>query len=315
MPTYHPLLAAWLRGHHGVVPRSQLACLDVTPGDLKAMLRCGELVVVWEGVYRHALWPDTSLSRCAALCAADPTLVVSCGGAARIWQFRRCTRVDLHVSGTGTGLCFSGGPVHHRCPIMPIGHVHCRADGIRLTSPARTVFDLSKHLRINDIESIIEQGLRRSLFDIPTLYGVGALLCRQGRAGSAVFAAVLSSRPTWRRAADSHPEIDLRNALSVAGVRLEPQVTLVLHDGQTVHPDLGDPAVGFYIEIDDHEWHGGRLDAAYDRRRDRQARLVGARIERVSTDEIQLMPPSLVTSLVTAYWQQRTLWLSGRSAT
>jgi hypothetical protein len=51
-----------------------------------------------------------------------------------------------------------------------------------------------------------------------------------------------------------------------------------LANGQTVHPDLGDPFVGFYVEIDDHEWHGGRLDSTYDLQRDRQARLVGARI-------------------------------------
>ena len=143
MPTFHPLLAAWFRGHHGVVSRRQLLSLDVTPAQLKAMLRCGELSVVWEGVYRHVLWPETKLSRCAALCAADPSLVVSCGGGALIWGYRRCAHVDVHVSGTGPGRRFSGGPVHHRCPInCRTGTLHCRNDGIRVTSPARTIFDL-----------------------------------------------------------------------------------------------------------------------------------------------------------------------------
>jgi very-short-patch-repair endonuclease len=81
----------------------------------------------------------------------------------------------------------------------------------------------------------------------------------------------------------------------------------MLRNGQVVHPDLGDSAARFYIEIDDHEWHGGRLDAMYDLQRDRQARLVGARIERVSTDEIDAMPSSLITSLVAAYRQQQAL--------
>jgi hypothetical protein len=190
---------------------------------------------------------------------------------------------------------------------MPPEHVHHRDDGIRLTSPARTVFDLSKHLNATDLESIIEQGLRRSQFDMAALYDVAALLCRRGRAGSAIFAAVLSSRPTWRRAADSHPEIQLRHALAAVGVHLEAQLSLMLRNGQVVHPDLGDSAARFYIEIDDHEWHGGRLDAMYDLQRDRQARLVGARIERVSTDEIDAMPSSLITSLVAAYRQQQAL--------
>ncbi len=312
MPTFHPQLHVWLRNHHGVVARSQLAALGITRGALAAMISCGELIVVWEGVYRHTLWPDTFLSRCAAICAADPSLVITCGGAARTWGYRRCAQLDLHVSGTGTGLRFAGGPVHHRCPVMPSDHVHLRSDGIRVTSPARTVFDLSKHLRHGDLESVIEQGLRLSHFDVPALYATGNLLCRRGRPGSALFAAVLSSRPTWRRPADSHPEVELRRALSSVGVHLEPQVSLTLHDGQTVHPDLGDPVARFYIEIDDHEWHSGRLDATYDLQRDRKARLVGARIERVSTDEIRTMPPSLVTSLAAAFRQQRLLSLSTR---
>lgn len=307
MPRFHPALASWLQTHQGIVARRDLSELEISRSELEAMLGSGELVVVREGVYRHVLWPDTLLSRCAAVCAADPTLVVGCGGAGRIWQFRRCSRVGLHVSGTGTGLRFIEGPVHHRCPVMPPEHVHHREDGIRLTSPARTVFDLSKHLNPTDLESIIEQGLRRSQFDIAALYDVAALLCRRGRAGSALFAAVLSSRPTGRRAADSHPEIQLRRALAAVGVHLEPQVSLTLHNGQVVHPDLGDPAARFFIEIDDHEWHGGRLDATYDLQRDRQARLVGARIERVSTDEIDAMPSSLITSLVVAYRQQQAL--------
>ena len=312
MPTFHTALTTWLRTHHGVVPAGELPALGITNGHRKAMLRAGELIVEWEGVYRHALWPTTFLSRSAALCAADPTVVIACGGAAKLWTYRRCSHLDLHVTGTGTGLRFIGDTVHHRCPIMPADHVHQRDDGIRVTSPARTVFDLSKHLRPIDLESVIEQGLRRLQFDVPTLYAVGNLLCRQGRAGSATFAAVLSSRLTWRRSADSHPEIELRRALDAVGVHLEPQVSLVLSDGQTVHPDLGDPVARFYIEIDGIEWHGPRLARLYDRHRDRKARLVGARIERVGTDEVDAMLPSLIDALATAYHQQRALSLRGR---
>ena len=260
-----PLPPAGWRDHHGVVP-PPLGSLGVSRGALATLLKCGELIGVREGVYRHVLWPDTFLSQCAGLCAADPAIVVTCGGAAQIWRYRRCSRVGLHVSGTGTGLRFDDGPVHHRCPIMP-AEQHSILATMASASP-----------------------------------------------GSAVFAAVLSSRPTWRRPADSHPEIALRRALSAVGVHLEPQLSLTLADGKTVHPDLGDPDALFYIEIDDHEWHGGRLDATYDLQRDRLARLVGARIERVSTDEIAAMPPSLLTSLAAAYRQQRSLSLSTRSA-
>src|SRR5215204_6896824 len=99
MPTYHPALTKWLRSHHGIVARHQLPALGVTTNHLAAMRRCGELVQIWEGVYRHAVWPDTFLGNCAGVCAADSTLVICCGGAARMWRYRRCSRLDTHVTG------------------------------------------------------------------------------------------------------------------------------------------------------------------------------------------------------------------------
>jgi hypothetical protein len=312
MPKFHPALAVWLSRHHGIVSRRQLHQLGVTPHQIEALIRVGELIVVHDAVYRHAVWPDTLLSQCVAVCAADPTIVVCCGGATSLWEFRKCSNLALHVSGTGTGLRLPPGVLHHRCPVMPASHVHERPDGIRVTSPARTVFDVTKHVSPTTLESIIEQGLRRSMFDIATLYSVGRLLCGRGRAGSTQFAAVMTSRPAWRRPADSHPEIELRRALDAVGIHLQPQASLRLHDGHVVHPDLGDPTVGFFIEIDDHEWHGGRLDATYDHQRDRLARLVGARVERVSTDEVALSTPAFIEGLAMAYHQHRTL--SARSA-
>jgi hypothetical protein len=311
MALFVPPLAAWLRSHHGVISRTQLMVLGVSPAALKRMLATGELLQIYEGVYRHAIWPDTLLSRCAAICAADPRLTICCGGAIRIWQFRQGSGLSVHATTTATSVPIDDGTTIHRCPVMPTGHVHERSDGIRVTSPARTMFDIAKHVGPTVLESMIEQGLRRSQFDIPTLYGVGRLLCRQGRAGSTTFADVLTSRPTWRRPADSHPEIALRNALLDRGIALETQVPLVLADGRTIHPDLGDPVSRFFVEVDDHEWHGGRLAASYDAHRDRQARLVGARVERVSTDEIVPLQRGLIADLVAAYHQHRASSLAG----
>lgn len=276
------------------------------------MLESGELVLVYEGVYRHAVWPISFQSTCVAIAAADPKLVVCCGGAARVWEYRGCTKVGLHATTTATSVPIGVGALVHRCPVMPDHHVVERPDGIRVTSPARTVFDLSKHLRHEHLESVVEQGLRRGQFDIAELYGVGQLLCARGRAGSKLFADVLTSRPAWRRPVDSHPELVLMRALIDQGVSLNTQVAVTLPDGSTIHPDLGDSSIGFYIEIDDHEWHGGRLAATYDAQRDRQLRLIGGRIERVSTDEITKLSPRLVADLVDAYTQHRSL--SRRSA-
>jgi hypothetical protein len=312
MPTFVPALAAWLRSHHGVVSRRKLIELGLTPGAIRALLSSGELVAVHDGVYRHAMWPDTLLSRCGAISMADARLVVCCGGATDIWNYRGCTSVGLHASSTARGLPIGDGIVVHRCPVMPSSHVHERPDGIRVTSPIRTVFDIAKHVGPTTLESVIEQGLRRGQFDVPALYEMGRLMCRRGRDGSTMFAQVVTSRPAWRRPVDSHPELLLLNELARHGVHLRTQVKVTLPDGQDIHPDLGDPGCGFYIEIDDHEWHDGRLDSTYDDHRDRQVRLIGGRVERVSTDEIRAMPPRLVADLVAAYRQHRSVSSASR---
>ena len=56
----------------------------------------------------------------------------------------------------------------------------------------------------------------------------------------------------------------------------------MLPDRHVIHPDLGLPEDRFFVEIDHQTWHDGRRDSAYDKRRDRKARLAGCHIERVS---------------------------------
>jgi hypothetical protein len=158
MSLFVPALAVWLRTHHGIVSRATLLELGLSLSSIRTLIASGELIVVFEGVYRHAVWPATLLSRCGAICAADEQLVICCGGAARLWGYRRCTTVGLHASSTAPGRAIDDGTVVHRCPVMPDDHVHRRSDGIRVTSPARTIFDLAKHVGPDSLESIIEQG-------------------------------------------------------------------------------------------------------------------------------------------------------------
>ncbi len=100
MPTFHSTLIAFLRAHHGIVSSLDLERLGITRGQLRAMLESGELIQVHEGVYRHALWPNTLESRCAQTCAADPTVVICCGGATRLWEVRACRQVPVHATTT-----------------------------------------------------------------------------------------------------------------------------------------------------------------------------------------------------------------------
>ncbi len=84
-------------------------------------------------------------------------------------------------------------------------------------------------------------------------------------------------------AADSDDEVVLLDALHRAGLTRfvrHPPVTLL--DGIVIHPDLGDPTVDFYVEVDHHTWHDPSAAIDNDNERDQEIRLVGGEVERVS---------------------------------
>ncbi|CAB4813111.1 unannotated protein [freshwater metagenome] len=73
-----------------------------------------------------------------------------------------------------------------------------------------------------------------------------------------------------------------------------------------VHPDLGVPALGFYVEVDHHTWHDPTAAADYDKDRDRQVRLAGGVVERVTDTQLRDNLPKVVADLRTLYLGRRS---------
>lgn len=163
-----------------------------------------------------------------------------------------------------------------------------RADGIVVTSPPRTLFDLASVLDADALESAIEQGIDRGMFGVPTLWGVARRLATRGRPGSTRFVDVLAGRPSWVKPVGSNHELVLARALVAAGLP-EPvrQHPVMLGNGRTVHPDLCWPDVRLIVEVDHVTWHGGRIASTQDKRRDRQLRLRGWEVDRVTDADLR----------------------------
>ncbi|MGB8860543.1 MAG: hypothetical protein WCC60_14885 [Ilumatobacteraceae bacterium] len=89
----------------------------------------------------------------------------------------------------------------------------------------------------------------------------------------------------------------------MVGIERHPKVRLP--DGGVVHPDLGVPAIGLYIEVDHHTWHTQSADVEYDKRRDRALRISGADVERVPTSQIEAELGHVVNDLMLRYHQRR----------
>lgn len=292
--------------HHGVVGTAGLKRLKVSRSTRERLVRDGLLDVV----YRLRGWPQSFESRCAALCAADPTIVICCQSACRLQGLRHCTSDTIHFMTTRTTVPVKtegANVVAHRTTLLPRSHIVRRADGIRLTRASRSIVDESRHRKALPLESLIEDAFDKGKCTVQTLRSTAAEMAGRGRRGLALLDEVLSGRPAWRRPVGSHPELVLRDALCRAGLELTTQPALTLPDGRTIHPDLGEIETSFFIEVDDHEWHGGRARTTRDNQRDRRAGGSGASIVRVGTDEIEHALADVVEEVLALYRERRRL--------
>lgn len=287
MPDYSAPLAAWFAAHHGVIDLGTLDSLGISRSVRRSMVDDGRLVEVHRGVYRSAFTPFTFRSQCAAASMADPTIVVSCMSAGRLWRLRACIDSELHLT-TSLRTKPVGSQIRvHRSLDLPDADIVDRVDGIRVTTPPRTYFDIARHVDDLRLESIAEQMIDLDLCTFSRLESVVTRLAVAGRPGATRAMRVLHRRPADRATVDSHHELLLLRYLEWAGVEgLVKQPAVVLPSGRVIHPDLGIPKIGFYIEVDHHAWHGTREAIDSDTQRDRQLRLTGAVVERVTDSQI-----------------------------
>lgn len=286
MALFPPSLNAHIARRHGIVTSTELTASGFSRDAIRYLLRNDVLIPVHRGVHRLATAPDSFESRCVAACAADVSAVVTTVAAGCLWSFRHIWRPDLPYVLVGHGSTpLTRGVVLRRSNVIGREDVVERDDGIRLASPPRAWFDCARDLDDERFERLTEWVLDHHA-NLQTLWRTAHRLCAHGRPGSARVRRVMEARVDWQRPADSGLELKVLKALARRGLDLVRQHPVELPDGTTIHLDGADPALRWGIEIDHVTWHGGRLDTQRDKRRDRQARLVGWQIERVTDQEV-----------------------------
>jgi very-short-patch-repair endonuclease len=241
------------------------------------------LVQVHRGVYRFSSHVESFEQRCLAALLAAPDAALSGPTAGRIMGLRKVFTDDVHL--------IARRAIHlesvsaHRTKILGEDDIGTGA-GLRVLRPTRLFCDLAWHLDDAGLESVYEQMLDRRMISIDAARAAARRFVASGRPGSVRLARVLDSRPDWLQPADSDLEVQLMRALTAAGLVLRRQCPVVLDSGWTVHLDLADEAIKFGVEVDHVTWHGGRLDAQRDKRRDRELARLGWTISRVSDEDI-----------------------------
>jgi very-short-patch-repair endonuclease len=144
-------IAAAAARQSGVLLRAQLVDLGLGPDAIDSRLRRGKLHVIHRGVYAvgHATLSDRG-RHVAALLAAGPNAVLSHRTAGALWRFTTAgPTVDVTVPGEARRS--RPGLTIHRTASLNARDVRLH-QGLRLTSPQRTLRDLAKLLDPADIE-------------------------------------------------------------------------------------------------------------------------------------------------------------------
>jgi len=297
---------AWMRSDHAtILARSETT--DVSLDQRRRLVAGGVLERVVDGAYAFAGVARNELARCAALCSSRQHLVVAGPTAGRLWDLRRSPRDGLvHViAPPASHPCREPWVRAYRTALIHGDEVVARPDGIRLTSPPRTVVDLTRYVDAIVLASVIEHALSRQMCTIATLHRTANRLATPGRPWVRRFLAVLAQRHPGA-AAQSAAELVVFQALELRGVRgLQRQARVDLPGYGAAVFDIADPNVRWAVEIDLHPEHRTLEGRASDILRDDGADALGWRVRRVS--ELELTPGRFAATIDALHtsWRRR----------
>jgi very-short-patch-repair endonuclease len=270
-----------------LVTRSQLETLGLTIRQIDRRLDVGMLHRVLRTVYSTVEPPFPLDVRRLAVGLAVPESVVSHTTAAAYWRLRGVPRDRLEVTIASKRNLANTGATIHRSNHMPAHHYLRLLDGLRITTPARTLFDLGGVLDLEAHLSTVDDAYQRGLTTPSELRAVFDELAGRGRRGSAALREALGEIPPQSRPTMSAYELKLARALVDAGLPAPVRQHLIrLLDGSFIHIDLAYPDVRLAIEIDHSHWHSGMAATARDKARDVQLARISWTTLRFTEDDI-----------------------------
>ena len=256
-----------MQEQHGLISRSQARAEGLTDDQIRRRLRTGEWVCAARGVYRHAVCPETPLSRLLAGCLACDG-VASHRSAAALHDIDgyQLDRIEILVPWKRSPTI--RGVTLHRTTQMHLTEPVVRK-GIPCTWIGRTALDVAAVVSRQQLEHTIDAVLRQGLIRLSDLYQVLVSHSRQGRTGCGPFRDALDERwgddavplSAWSRmVADLLVEDGLDRP--VMEHRICDQTGALV-----AQVDLAYPSRRVAIELDSKRWHLNSVSFERDPRR------------------------------------------------
>jgi very-short-patch-repair endonuclease len=292
-------MAELARRQYGVVARQQLKTLGMSDRAIDGRLQRGQLHEVFRGVFVFGARRISRRGRwMAAVLAAGEGAVLSHRSAGRLWRLLSPAAERVDVTCPPGRVVRRKGIVSHESPMREDEWEV--VDGIPVTGPFRTIFDLAAVLKQRELERAWHEALVRGLtakVSLPVLLGR-----YPGRRGARNLRALLESE---------RPEGVTRNDFEEAFLALvdahglpRPRMNADLAvRGRFFEVDALWECERVALELDSRGVHGTSKKFESDRQRDRILVAEGWRTMRVTWQQLHDEPEAIVRDLSLALGQ------------
>ena len=279
---------AWFSTHLGIISVAKLVEFGCGERNIAQMVERQELITMLPGVFRSAQWPCNREQILAAVCARNLAAMIGFTTAGQEWGLRRMIDPRIHVLVPHGRSPEMEGVVVHRCRrIDPVDIVQ-RPNGIRLTSPPRTIFDSADMIGSEATTSALEQLLNEQKVTFGTISDTVHRLYHPQRPGSKTMLAVIRGRPAWRAALQSDLEVKVLEEMSRQSLPLPVTQFPMRLPGRErdIVVDFAWPAFRLAVEVDHQAWHDGAADSHADKGRDRKLATIGWASARITDIDV-----------------------------
>jgi very-short-patch-repair endonuclease len=260
-------IAALARSQHGVMSRAQVIDAGMSRRQIDVRVQTGRLEYVLPAVLRISGSSATSrqAAKAATLWAGDGA-VLSHGAAGVLWGMEgvRAAKPEVWVQAPRNPR--SRDVTVHRGTRLDRAD-RANLDGIPITTPTRTLIDVSGRLEDDALLGVLEYCLRHDLTTPERLAARLEALRSSGRVGGGRLQALLSQRPAGAAALESRLEARVWRLIESSGLPLPRRQHPVVVDGRRYRLDFAWPTHGVAVECDGWAYHGRARFEADERRR------------------------------------------------
>lgn len=287
---------------HGAVARRQLRAVGVDDDHIRRRLAQTVLQAPSPRTIVVAGSPDT-IHRRLMVAALDvgPPAALSHATAAWIWDLPGFLPDEIHVTGrhSRTSHGRSDLAVLHQPRRLFDRHI-VEVNGLPVTTPARTIFDLANLAGANaaQIERLLDRAWSRRLLDHHAVQATLDDLAVRGRAGITLMRELLGRRPVDHAPTESNLEARFRDVLGAhLGGQFRVQVNVWADVDWIGRVDFIHDDAGLVVEVDSTTYHTTITDRRRDEARQAKLEALGLRVLRVREHDLWHDPAGIVAAV------------------